>query len=412
LIYQSQFLAKLVSLALSLCLLLAGPQVFAGSFFDQFMDKHDGWFDASDWVLDNAHGFMPVPIIITEPAVGEGLGAALLFFHAPEDYSKEKFENSGKYPGKELPVLDSSGETGPDTDGKEEFVRPNISAVAAAATNNGTWFTGGGHFARWKDDTIDYKGVVGYASVNLTFYGQPGSPINNSGFDFNGEGLFFDQNISWRLQDSNFFLGPSYTFLEVDASFDLGQILPGLPGVDKTTQQSGIGIFLSYDSRDSIFTPSTGAEAEISATVNDESIGSDFNYNRYEAYLHKWWEPFQKWVLGLRLDGQYVDGSLPFYSVPYIDLRGIPAMRYQGRAVAVGEVEVRWNFHPRISGIGFTGIGKAADKASNFDMVPSRSTVGAGIRYKVARKLGMYAGIDVARGPEDTYWYIVMGTAW
>lgn len=117
-------------------------------------------------------------------------------------------------------------------------------------------------------------------------------------------------------------------------------------------------------------------------------------------------------MLELRLDGQYVDGSLPFYSVPYIDLRGIPIMRYQGRAVAVGEVEVRWNFHPRFSGIGITGIGKAADKASNFDMVPSRNTVGAGIRYKVARKLGMYAGIDVARGPEDTYWYLEMGTAW
>ena len=51
LIYQSQFLAKLVSLTLSLCLLLAGPQVYAGSFFNQLMDKDDGWFDASDWVL-------------------------------------------------------------------------------------------------------------------------------------------------------------------------------------------------------------------------------------------------------------------------------------------------------------------------------------------------------------------------
>ena len=398
---------KVANLVVLVGLLLAAPPIYADSFLNKLKDKEDGWFDVSDMVLGNK-GFMPVPIIITEPAVGEGLGAALLFFHPPKDYSETKPENSGENTDTELPALDSFK----GADGKEDLVRPNISAVAAAATNNGTWFAGGGHFARWKDNTVNYKGVAGYASVNLKFYGRAGSPVNSSGFDFNGEGLFIDQNISWRLQDSNFFLGPSYTFLEVDASFDLGQIFPGLPGVDKTTRESGLGIFLYYDSRDSIFTPNTGVEAEIKATVNDEAIGSDFNYNKYDAFLLKWWEPSNKWVLGLRLDAQYVDGNLPFYSVPYIDLRGIPAMRYQGKAVAVAEVEVRWNFHPRFAGIGFSGIGWAAEKASEFDQEPSRDTIGLGIRYKMARKLGMYVGVDIAQGPEDTYWYLQIGSAW
>jgi len=69
-------------------------------------------------------------------------------------------------------------------------------------------------------------------------------------------------------------------------------------------------------------------------------------------------------------------------------------------------------FHPRISAIGFVGIGKAANSYSDFDRVPSRITKGIGIRYMVARKLGMHAGIDVAQGPEDTYWYLQMGSAW
>ncbi|KPJ99259.1 MAG: hypothetical protein AMJ60_05580, partial [Desulfobacterales bacterium SG8_35] len=58
--------------------------VQAVSFFDQFMDPHDSKFDVSQWVLDKK-GVLPVPIIITEPAVGYGAGAALLFFHAKED---------------------------------------------------------------------------------------------------------------------------------------------------------------------------------------------------------------------------------------------------------------------------------------------------------------------------------------
>ena len=52
----------------------------ANSFFDQFFDPLDGQFDTSDWLQSNS-GFLPVPIIITEPAVGTGLGLAAVFFH-------------------------------------------------------------------------------------------------------------------------------------------------------------------------------------------------------------------------------------------------------------------------------------------------------------------------------------------
>ena len=96
---------------------LAAPAQ-AGSFFDQFKDT-DGWFDASDWVLENAVGFMPVPIIITEPAVGEGLGLAALFFHPPKDYSREEFENASEENEK----------------GADKFVLPDITGIAAAKTN-------------------------------------------------------------------------------------------------------------------------------------------------------------------------------------------------------------------------------------------------------------------------------------
>jgi hypothetical protein len=408
--YRSRFLSIVAIQALTTCLLLSTTQVFAESFLNQFKDPGDGWFDASDWVLNNATGFMPVPIIITEPAVGEGLGLAALFFHPPEGYSKEQYAKSGLKLDEELPEIGSESESGA---GREKgFVLPDVTAVAAAGTNNGTWLVGGGHFAHWKDDSVRYDGVVGYASINMKFFGLPGFPDLTNGLDFNAEGLFIDQDISWRLKNSHFFLGTGYTFLQVDASFDLGQIIPGLPTIGQTSRQSGLGIFLAYDSRDTIFTPSSGTEAEISATVNDKAIGSDFDYNRYDASLHKWWNPDPKWVPGLRFDLQYVDGDLPFYSVPFIELRGIPVLRYQGEAVAVAETEVRWNFHPRVSAIGFLGVGVAADSFSNLDGSPSRATKGIGIRYMLARKLGMHAGIDVAQGPEDTYWYIQMGSAW
>ena len=37
---------------------------------------------------------------------------------------------------------------------------------------------------------------------------------------------------------------------------------------------------------------------------------------------------------------------------------------------------------------------------------------GLGFRYLLARRLGMRVGADIARGPEDTVFYLSVGSAW
>jgi len=44
-----------------------------------FTDPEDGALDASEWLLDRK-GFLPVPIVVTEPAIGYGGGVGLLWF--------------------------------------------------------------------------------------------------------------------------------------------------------------------------------------------------------------------------------------------------------------------------------------------------------------------------------------------
>ena len=87
-------------------------------------------------------------------------------------------------------------------------------------------------------------------------------------------------------------------------------------------------------------------------------------------------------------------------------------MRYQGERVATAEVEYLWGFTPRWSLALFGGIGKTTDINS---LRGEGQTVGAGgfgFRYRLARKIGLQAGIDVARGPEDTSIYLTIGSAW
>ena len=114
------------------------------------------------------------------------------------------------------------------------------------------------------------------------------------------------------------------------------------------------------------------------------------------------------------IDPSITGGRVPFYALPYIVQRGIPAMRYQGENTLVGEVEVRWNLTRRWALLVFGGGGKAYGEFIPFDEARAVGGAGAGFRYLIARKLGMWAGIDLAQGTgsDETDIYFQVGSAW
>lgn len=362
----------------------------ASDFLSNFIDAEDGWLDSSDWVLQNAAGFMPVPIVITEPAVGEGLGLAALFFHPPDDYD---------------PDADQSLE-------QSEFVLPDVSAVAAGYTRNGTWFVGGGHLGHWRDDRVRYQGYGGYADIRMKFFGLPGGVgLVGGGVKFRSQGALIDQQLLFRWGQSDFFIGGKYAYSTVDTAPD-GGVVP--PSLDLTMEAdlSSLGLVLNYDSRDNIFTPNSGLDSTLKLARNDQAIGSDFDFTQLDFDL-KYYKPIgPDWVIGARLNSSNVNGDIPFYAVPFIKMRGIPALRYQGEHIALAETEIRWDFHRRVSLTAFVGAGRAAKTHDDLSSAPSRVSRGLGLRYLTARKLGMYAGIDIARGPEDTHYYLTVGNSW
>jgi hypothetical protein len=374
------------------------PEAYAASFFDQFIDPQDGKFDASHWLLEKK-GFLPVPIIVTEPAVGYGAGAALLFFHAKKAApAPQKTENKISH----------------NKDTQKPSLPPSISGVVGLGTENGTWAAGGFHFGSWKKDRIRYTGGVIYPSVNLTFYGAGSNPILKNGLDYNLEGWFLFQELVFRLKESNFFLGPRFIYYNADSAFDLKLPIEGIEPWQFNIKSYGIGLEAAYDSRDNIFTPNTGIRADISSmyfTVDSEITGSR-DYRMTDASSKFYWSIFSDIILGWRLRGGFGSGAIPFYALPFIDLRGIPAMRYQGKNVLVTELETRWNVNERWSLVFFGGLGRTADSFDDFSDSKDRWSGGTGFRYLVARLLGLYTGIDIARGPDEWAFYIQTGSAW
>ena len=367
--------------------LLWSTLVFPSWFSDNLIDPQDGMLDASDY-LASARGFLPIPIIITEPAVGYGLGLAVAYFHAPKELDHEEHPHHGP---------------------------PSISVGFGAKTENGTYLYGGGHSGVWKDDHIRYLGAVAKMNVNMTFYpdGLIGDIVGDRGIDFNIDGAFLLQEAQFRLKESNWWLGGSYVYVNADNTFKLFDDLPiDLPNPTFDFTLGSISIFVEYDGRNSTFTPTDGLSGKIEYQDFDDSWGSDFNYEHYSGELFKYSPVGDYSSLGLRLEVEAVNGEVPFFGYPFVDLRGIPAMRYQGQEVAVGEAEYLWGFTPRWSLVLFGGVGHTT---AIKDLDGESRTVaagGLGFRYRLARKLPLQAGIDIARGPEDTSFYITVGSAW
>lgn len=375
-------------LCLVTIILLASVQAAGASFWDQFTDSKDGKFDMSEYLAGQT-GFFPVPIVISDPAVGYGGGLAVGYFHS----SKEK----------ELPVEDN-----------DEFqtMPPTVSFVAGAFTENDSWLVGGGHVASWKDDSMRYTGVAGYGDINLKFYGvQSGTNPNDLAFSFNIQGFFLLQELIFRIQQSSFFIGGRYTFLSSEIAFDIFKEIPDAPKVQFDTSTGGLGLIVKYDTRDNTISPNKGHYTKFEPMFYNEAFGGDFDYSKTKIASFSYW-PISKLVLGVRIEADFSSGDVPFYDAPYINLRGIPALRYQGEDVFVSELEGRWDVTPRWSLVGFIGSGWTADSVGELFDDSGEIAGGGGFRYLIARKYNMRVGLDVARGPEDTVVYLAVGSSW
>ena len=364
----------------------------ASSMMDGFTDPEDGMFDVSHWLAEKK-GFFPVPIIITEPAVGFGLGAALVFLHDP------------------LAGRVSDGETydpqSKDAEGK--LIPPSISALFGMYTENDTWMAGGAHMGIWKNDNIRYTGALATGSVNIKFYRNVlGSDI---AINSNIEPDILFQGLKFRLAGSKFFAGVSYLLLDTDNEISLSNIDPSFKN---STRDAAVIFSLEYDSRNTIFTPTDGISSSIEATLFREAVGSDTDFDKYKAKIYYFTPMTENFVLGLRGDVETINGDsgdIPFYMYPFVNLRGIPVMRYQGETVGVAEAELGWNFTSRWTVLGFGGAGRTTGVLDN-DEITTVYNKGLGIRYFVARRFGAHVGFDIAKGPEDTAFYIQFGHAW
>ncbi|WP_339948529.1 hypothetical protein [uncultured Albimonas sp.] len=339
---------------------------------DLFFDPQDGAPDLSGLLARG--GFVPAPVLITEPAVDGGLGLVGYFVQMR---------------GADRP--------------------PERTILGAAVTGNGSNGYGALHSGSFLGGDLLYSAAAAHGLAILNLY--PG------GRDYS---LAYDNTITYvggrahyRLGGGAVSVGPSVSWRSNDVAADLSGLFPRRdPLLGRTTDLLALGGSLHYDDRDNPLTPTSGVNAIAEALTYSAALGSDRDFSSL-TMTAAGFESRGEWTAGALISLAATFGDAPFFMEPGVDLRGVSYGRYTGDRVASLEVELRRQVSDRWAVLGFAGVGHA--QRSGSILSGSEATVpagGVGLRYRIARKLGLDMGLDLAFGEEGSTVYIQFGHAW
>ncbi|MGA0616380.1 BamA/TamA family outer membrane protein [Paracoccus sp. KR1-242] len=349
--------------------------------FSIFVDPDDHMFDAS--ALLARGGFIPIPVIITEPAVQGGFGVV------------GQFINSA---------------LGPGGQGARTM-------VGLALTGNDSKAGGIMRTGQFREGKARYQLAFGGADITLPIF-----PFGlDRSVDYNNSVFGGIAAARFKLGETNFWLGPRLTYRHTEISLggseeetELGgRVRSAINDVIDPQQYISLGASLHYDTRNNPVSPTSGINAVLKFDRYDDAIGSDADFNNLSAVVTSFTEFGDAWSFGILAEYDAVSSGAPFFMAPSVALRGVQHGRYSGDSALTSEIELRRQFTPRWAGVVFGGYGETHVEDSRlFHAEDGIWTYGAGFRYRIARKMGIDAGLDVAKGPEDTIFYIQFGHAW
>ena len=353
-----------------------------------FRDPEDGRMDVSEWLLTKK-GVLPIPILVTEPAVGYGGGLVLAYFS-------------------------QSLAEGADTSGQgTKFSPPLIAAAAGFYTSDGS--SGGGLLLFWpfRHDQFRYLGALGGGSLNLDFFGfDPDGALADDPAAYALDPRFIVQRLQARIKRTALFAGAHYLYMNTKTTFD--GTLPGdVPPRDLELSLGGLGASVELDTRDNLLDAKRGVDVTASGTWYGGAFGSDLAFERYQVQGLFYWQPSRTWGYGLRVDTRFASGEAPFFMKPFLSMRGLASAEYANDVTVLSEGELRYSIDSRWTILGFGGAGRVGETLGGLGGAPTVGAGGLGFRYLIARKLGLGSGLDFALGPGgDFAFYIQTGAAW
>jgi len=178
-------------------------------------------------------------------------------------------------------------------------------------TDSNSWLLGGFHDGNYNDDLYRYRVIAGTGEFNLDYYGiGGGSDLRGAPTPYTiNSDIAIGQLLRRIPRIEDWYLGLRYMYINSDVTFDFSNTLPGLPPVSDNLTNSGLGFMFSYGSRNNNYYPTTGSLTELVWMRDRESIGSDFNFDKFTGFYNYYLPLTEKDTLGMRLTLANADGD-------------------------------------------------------------------------------------------------------
>jgi len=175
---------------------------------------------------------------------------------------------------------------------------------------------------------VRYFGVAGGSSADLRFYGTTADgaiashPVH---YDFDMIGML--QRMQMRLAKSAAYAGLQYTFASTRSDF-APFVAPRDVPTDLNINIGGLGTTLEYDTRDNAIDPHAGVSLAANVTGFTSALGSSSEFGKAGLAATYFAQPRDRWGVGARVETQSAWGDVPFFYVPYLQMRSSsPATR-------------------------------------------------------------------------------------
>ncbi|MGD8712441.1 MAG: BamA/TamA family outer membrane protein [Thiohalophilus sp.] len=345
--------------------------------------------DRSEEIIEQSHRggelqkeegkWVPVPIPVSNPTIGTGLQAVLMYLHPRKS---------------------------PDT--------PNAtSGMAAMYTDTESTFVGGFHDNYFLDDKYRLLVFGGYGVFNLDFYGIGGGGLPNGiSLPYEFKGAVAGVKALTRLPGTeNWYAGLQYLYMDSTITFKTSSLLPSLPDVTGKVRTAAMGAMVTFDSRDDNYYPQNGQYVEAKLMDFSETWGGDYEYQKFIGFYNIYIPVIENLTFAARTRLESSNGDTPFFNLAYLNMRGFPRGLYQDQHSLSLHGEARYKFHPRWGVIGFYEMGWINDDLSQITSGPRVTSVGAGLRWQVTQDKTMNLGVDAAFSTDDKAIYIQIGEA-
>ncbi|HSD05914.1 BamA/TamA family outer membrane protein [Flavobacterium sp.] len=338
--------------------------------------------------------FMPIPTLTYDRSQGLGVGAIAMGLF--------KADNSKKAP------------------------LSRVMGVGNYATNKSFYFMTGTRLYL-KEDYWRILAAVGYINYNFQAFqsfedGSMGGVEGVYETPYTTKGTLFAFALQ-RMIFENFYLGIGGFIMRSDVTITL----PDDSEIVEPNNTNSLSIPISYDTRNSIYNPSSGFFIDGRFSTVPSWLDNDNDFIKTMLYVNYYKEVGNHKILASRFAMKANFGDVPFASQDYIgqtDLRGYTQGEYRGNQTYTAQSEFRNNFYKKWGYVGFVGLGiayrKSEEGAASGDWYNSGASwskplpsIGAGIRYLVIEKAGqkVNAGIDIAAGRGDWGFYFRMTEA-